>query len=551
MNSEEKFLYEGAQKLKSMLESGRLVFTENVDIEESLFNCKVDKNGIPILSTFDQKIRTVISCISYYDKRTKLKNSISLLEIQSLYFNLIESNIRDIYKYMVKNKLDADMCAKHIAIQQRNNQNFIESIYYFLGAVLQFWESYSEIAYIHTQDLTGYKGVYGGSLSPNIDNNIAKAFGWYYDSIILPCPIIRSELLITNSNNFNAIYYAIKGALNIYKYKECAIKLQKNPLVIVLPDKKYMNFSNNDFLKELMHINILNHANKVFEKEFQNIDNLTEFGDSLVTLDTTIKAVKQENLAVLDVEDNCSLKESIKSRMENKANNISIKPGRLIVDNIIGRISSATELTVKSLVISGSPLIDAPTSWEYFKLYLQNDYKYKYKNEYKENIYITNSLNKISNTPLNWIRNIPVEKLVEIRGLSELQELRNIIIEGLYKFEENDLLDDTKLLTHITDNLEQAFNNYNNTIFELSNKMKLIIKNKAIPIIIKGAIDIYSIFKSSYWLSGAELVLEQFFDIPKYKEIRGTIKDIRNISQEKKQLKNSSIGMFAKYQNIE
>ena len=56
-------------------------------------------------------------------------------------------------------------------------------------------------------------------------------------------------------------------------------------------------------------------------------------------------------------------------------------PGIIVSMLGMGRMSVCNELLMKSLKVNGVPLIEAPTSWEYFKWKLEYDSERTYPDE--------------------------------------------------------------------------------------------------------------------------------------------------------------------------
>jgi hypothetical protein len=70
--------------LKELLENGKIKVAESMkgELEESFLKARFDENGEPDLSTIDGRIRSMALMAEHFDHREKMKNAISLFEIQ-------------------------------------------------------------------------------------------------------------------------------------------------------------------------------------------------------------------------------------------------------------------------------------------------------------------------------------------------------------------------------------------------------------------------------------------------------------------------------------
>lgn len=161
--------------------------------EESFRNIKYDESGEIILESVDGRIRSMALAIEHFDTRAKLKKEISLVEIQKLYFDLIEHNFDFIYQQMLKANSTPNHIAEFLSTKADFVDNMFEQIPDFMDAILSFWKEVGDIGYWHLEDNhSNLTGVYGGDLFPAHDENIASKCGIYTDTIVLPDPYVRS-----------------------------------------------------------------------------------------------------------------------------------------------------------------------------------------------------------------------------------------------------------------------------------------------------------------------------------------------------------------------
>jgi len=155
MKTQEELEYEERVKrrvliLRDLMTEGKIKFAESMreGLEDSFSKARFDENGEPDLSTIDGRIRSIALAAEHFDYRSKMKDAISLDEIQRTYFTIIDRNFNQFYKVMVGKKLTPHQVAKHIAYGTKDIDFLDEVIEPLLKDFQEFWEAVSESAYI-------------------------------------------------------------------------------------------------------------------------------------------------------------------------------------------------------------------------------------------------------------------------------------------------------------------------------------------------------------------------------------------------------------------
>jgi hypothetical protein len=425
MKSQEELDYEERVKrrvliLKELLEQGKINVAEGMrgELEESLKSARFDENGEPDLSTIDGRIRSMALVAEHIDYIEKTKNAISLFDIQRLYFERIDGNFNFFYKQMLKFKTNPHELASSIAYGKSDINHLNDVIEPILKDLQEFWEAVAESGYLHLDDhRDSIKGVFGGDLFPAHNENIASKCGIYTDTIVLPCPFIRCREFFTRWSKEQKVYFLIKHALNVLQYKELALADVSKPIVVILPDKEMMDEFAFEQIKELGEKDSLHHASKIFGRNFESTQELFDFAKKLDTIEKVFKEIKDENRILFDVDFKEPLKVQIQNQMSGQANQLlgTSNPGIIVAAMALGRMSVCNEILIKSAKVNGIPLIDAPTSWEYFKWKLEYDTERTFPNEDFSKLHIVKGLEGLSNTNLKWIGKIPPKGLIELR----------------------------------------------------------------------------------------------------------------------------------------
>ena len=514
--------------------------------EESIRNIKYDESGEIILDSVDGRIRSMALAIEHFDTRDKLKKEISLVEIQKLYFEMIERNFDFIYQQMLKANSTPNHIAEFLSTKADFVDNMFEQIPSFIDAILSFWKEVGDIGYWHLEDNhSNLTGVYGGDLFPTHDENIASKCGIYTDTIVLPDPYVRSQHIFELYSKEKAVFFLIKHAMNILKYKNLACVEDGMPVVVILPDLSNLEENGKDFIYNFSQNDALTHGSKLFGQNFESIEEFNEFCISLDTVDKTVKAIKDKNRVLFDTSWKGSLEEQINRALkgdELKAINRT-EPGLLFQFQAVGRMSVSNELLLKSQQLSGTPIIEAETSWQFFNWKLEYDAEKAQKYYGSENLHIMKGLTDLSQTDLPWLGNIPPESLLELRKQGALEEIRSILGNNIKELVETNPTNCFRTRDQILENIEQSFDNHRKKIDELKAKNWKFAKQDIGSWIVTGTLGIgAALTGEALWGFGAWLANE-FMDAPKLKEIPQRYQDL---VEQNKQVKQSPVGMLFK-----
>ena len=557
MKSKEDIEYDDRVKrrvliLRDLIKQGKIKFAETMKegLEESFSKARFDKNGEPDLYTIDGRIRSMALVAENFDHRIKMKEAISLFEIQRRYFEIIEGNFNHFYKMMIENKTTPHQIANHIAYSNKNIDFLNEPIEALLKDFEDFWELLAESGYLHLEDDNeSIKAVFGGDLFPANDENIASKCGIYTDIIILPCPFIRSRHMFKIWNKEQRVYYLLKHALNILQYKELALADIPKPIVVILPDKEMMDVFAYEEIQKLGEVDALYHASKVFGRNFENIEELIEFGKELNTIDKVLNEVEDKNRVLFDSDFKEPLEIQIKNQMEGQIKQLmgTDHPGIIVSMLGLGRMGVCNEILVKAAKVGGVPLIDAPTSWEYFKWKLQYDSERAHPHSDFSKLHTLKGLNGLSNINLSWIGKIPPSGLIELRKNGAINEIRGILSKGIDELVTANELNFTQTSHKVFNNLNFAFNQHQENIKELINKKWKIAGKDFGSLLVMGSVEIASACIGTPLYGLSTVALNQIIDAPKIKDLPNSIKGIKELEQQKNNLKKSPLGLMFKY----
>lgn len=557
MKSQDEIEYEERVKkrvliLRDLLKDGKIHFDESLksQVEESFLKVRYDENGDPDVSTIDGFVRSTALMAEHFDYRAKMKEAFSLQDIQDNYFSLIERNFNHFYKIMIDKKLNSHQVANHIAYGTTDINYLNDPIEEFLKGLQEYWELTAESGYIHLEDdYKSIKAVFGGDLFPQNDENIASKCGLYTDTIVLPCPFMRAKKLFDRWNKQQRVYHLLKLALSILQYKDLALADLKVPIVVILPDKESLDEFSFEQIQRLGQIDTLFHAKKVFDRDFGSIEELIEFGKSLDTVDKVLNEIKDSKRVLFDTD----FKEPLKVQIENQINGRigqilgTSNPGLIVSMLGLGRMGVCNELLLKSLRVHGVPLIDAPTSWEYFKWKLEYDTERAFPSRELGKLHLVKGLTELEQTQLNWIGRIPPIGLIELRKTGAIDEIRAILTNGIEVLTQTNELDFLTTSKKIFENLDEGLKQHQKKIEQLRSKKWKIAGYDFGSWIVMGTVEIAAACIGTPLYGVSAFTLDQMLDPPKIKDLSKSIEKIKDVNKEKNALRQTPIGIIFKY----
>lgn len=533
MKSQEEQEYEDRVKrrvliLLQQIEKGNFHFAENLieDFQKSLDIIRFDKNGDPIIETIDGRIRSTALMAEHIDHKEKMKKAISLYQIQERYFQRIDANFNHFYKMMVDHNVSAGEVANNIAYSNQNLDHLNNAIELVLQDLEEYWELVAESAYLHLEDDDdSIKAVFGGDLFPKHDENIVSKCGIYTDTIVLPCPFIRSRGMFTVWDKKERVFFLLKHALNILQYKDLVLAELDKPILVIIPDKEMLDQFAFDKIRELGEKDALYHAKKVFDRNFESFEELIDFGRELNTVDKVLNEIKDKQRVLFDLD----FKEPLNIQLENQTKGETAKamqtdnPGLIVSLLGVGRMSVCNELLIKSTKVGGVPLIEAPTSWEYFKWKLEYDSERTYPNQDYSKLHIVKGLNGLDDTKLQWVGKIPPEGLIELRKTGAINEVREILSDGIAELILANKLDFQSTSHKVFNNLNSAFNKHQENINKLIAKKWTIAGRDFGSWLVVGSAEIASVCTGTPIFGLSAFALNQIIDAPTIKNLKNTV----------------------------
>ena len=140
---------------------------------------------------------------------------------------------------------------------------------------------------------------------------------------------------------------------------------------------------------------------------------------------------------------------------------------------MFGRMMQINDVVFKSQRYSGLPLIDAPTSWQYFL------WKYEYDrvrsaavNPELKSIFITHTLHTGSTPELDLLARVPPSALIDLRKQGAMEDLRRILSKGLEEISTADEKSFSEVVESVGANIDNAFEEHKKNLADLATRKR-------------------------------------------------------------------------------
>ncbi|MDF2604700.1 hypothetical protein [Sphingomonas sp.] len=530
--------------LKGKLEEGKITVADHLaaGVKESLSRVRYGADGKVDLATVDGRVRSMAMAVAMMQDREDTKSAASLSEIQHAYFNRIESMFEGAHKLMLAHGGHPQSVSWALSRDAEHVDKNYSLIDPFVSELHEFWKVMSEPVRYHLQDLHLLKGVFGGDLFPSYERNIASSVGLYLDTIVLTDPFMNTRDLFQRWSKDEAVRMFLKHGLQLMNYRALALADTPNPIVAFLPFESAIDDNYRNTLFTAAGTKALAHAGKLFGRQFSDMEELHEFLGRLSDPSDLVERLHDPSRLLFDAEWTGDPETQLR-RAINEFSSVSGKhSGEVIFNQCFGRMSQATDVSWKSSSLGGVPIIDATTSWKYYNWSLEYDAQRDLGSQLP--LHISRGMQRLAETDMHWLGDIPPESLIEMRKEGALDEIRGMLSSGVDEVVALNPENFFRSADKIYDNLENAFRDHQKKIEELREKKWKFAGHDIGSWVVAGSIEVAAaIFGTPAW-GLASAAISQITDAPKLKDIPGKAKDLKN---EGERLSKSAAGLLFRH----
>jgi hypothetical protein len=514
---------------------------------ESISKIKQFSDGTIDLSTVDGRVMAMVKAMAAAEELDTVQN-ISLLDVQKEYYLLLENFFGKYLTLMLNEDLTPQKMAISISRNKSFQEYFRENYELFKEGIRSFWIEYGSVVKLQLMELDCCKAIYGGDIFPVYGDNLFSPVGLYMDTIVLPDPLLKTLSTAQFMPVENALYYFSKHALAALAIKDLVLAEVSPPIVVIAPEYIFIDENHLETVIDHANQDFLVHAEEVFGIGFESKAFLDEYLDGISDFDDLVKKIKSKDRLLFDAEmkdlsfreqwENVTADESIMAR-EFNVDTKSV--GEVIKKNTLGRMMSNNSLMLRSIQLGGVPLIDAPTSWQYYLWKCQ----YDKKRLHNPSVSLKESLivNSLQGKEIAWLGNVPSDALIKLRKEGALCKLREIISRGISEIEISDVEIREQVYEKVTKNIDQALKEHQKELDDLNRKSKKFYGYDVSKWIVIGGLTLAAPITGIYELAAISAGASYLSPPKSTKELRATAKEIK---AQKKQLKTTPLGILFK-----
>ena len=276
-----------------------------------------------------------------------------------------------------------------------------------------------------------------------------------------------------------------------------------------------------------------------------NENDAETFLGELGTPEAVITAAKDRSRILFESGDHRPAIEQLKEYIDKWTRPMGVAhPGRALLTTALrsaGRMRQINYLVERSRLLGGTPIIEAPTSWQYFQ------WKTEYDSERIDvdglrNLHLARGLQSATGQ-MSWLGKVPANALIEIRRQDALPQLRAMLSEGTSTLVAARPTNFHRTSDQVIENIEKAFDEHRRRVHSLKGRMWTFAGVELAGCLAHGAIEIASACGVPF-ISLINSVIDQAGDLPKLKELP---KRFRNLSSERRDLDRSPVGILFRY----
>ena len=398
----------------------------------------------------------------------------TLANIQSAYFEFLDKQFGHFYSQMRREGLTP----YQMGVRAGSSDKFVKAVSEIAEEVhkglWEFWDDYEPAMRKHLSQSSTLKGVFGGDVFPSYTKNVASSAGLYLDTIVLPDPVLKTLSSHHLARPEFSAYLLMKHALNALSYRELALADVDTPIVVIAPGhtREFANLPAQ--IRMAGEADTLAHASRLFGRKIRSRKSLEKHLSRFETPDELIASLKEPERLLFDTEWTDDLATQFQRYVSESLGQFETdlgqeQPGVILHTFLMGRMLQVNAAVQDSLDYQGSPLITAPTSWQYLQ------WKYEYDLERGREVFpdrhqsmVVSALSQSDGEPFALLSSVPPSTLIELRRRDALRSLRETIRAGVDDIATADRTDFEEVVAMVRGNLQTALDDHQKQLADAS-----------------------------------------------------------------------------------
>jgi len=455
--------------------------------------------------------------------------------IQAEYFDIVDLFFGKPFSEMRRNNVSAIAVAQQLVSTERLVEAFRDEGEKFAEGIREFWKDVGPDVDAYVEKLNALKGFFGGDVAPLYSKNIATSVGLYLDTVLIPDPLLKLGDFAGQADPKELLFLTAKHALNILGYRELAIAEVDPPIVLVIPNHSLTEEPYLLAVDTAGAVDTTEHASRMFGREFDSPQEVLDFLAEFKTFREAIQRFSDSSRLLIDVDWSGPLEDQLE---RNRAEMSRITGAPLTVPQILwlamhGRMMQANDLVLGSAQYRGTPLVDAPTPWQYLLWKYEYDGSLSRRDRSFTDLVVSRAIQTARGPQLSVLSDLPPQALIDLRKEGAMADIREIFRKGLTDIELSQTGDLPRVADHVAQNINSAMSDHERKLRDLASSRNKFFGKDVSGFIVLGGVSIAAAASSNVALqilaSGLSILgISTLKDLKeKWKEIRGTTTELR------------------------
>jgi hypothetical protein len=485
-------------------------------------------------------VRSLALAVGAFKYREDLKSIISLSDLHRRYFDVIAKNFGNLHRQMIKANATPHQVAQSICKDAGAVRDIVAIIPPFLEWIEGLWGEARDVVSAHVEDMGGLKAIFGGELFPTTSYNIASTCGVYVDTIVLPEPFVRAKFFLEEGSSEKKVYWLVKQALSLLNYQALALADIDRPIITLVPDEYQFDHDVRDFLIRAATPDVLAHLGALFGRTFETAEDAAEFLDQFKTPPDVVAALKDPSRLLFEVAAKEPLEQQLQGYIDSFLKPVGVEhAGKAVLAKATGRMRQASDLLIRSQRLLGSPLINAPVSWQYFTWKLQYGAS-RVAPEDTLNLHMVRGLQSAASAEMAWLGKVPPKALIEMRKVGALPELREMLSRGVAEMVASRPDNFFRTGDKVVENIQDAFDQHKRQLAKLRGKQWRFAGIDLGTCVVRGTVAVAAACGVPF-VSLINSALAETTDVTKLKDFPAKFKSLKEESQK---LHRSPVGLL-------
>jgi hypothetical protein len=354
-----------------------------------------------------------------------------LIPIITPYFEWLTEHFGHLAREAIKNNVDASTIARDYLSNSTRRQHFRAELPQFYQSVRDFWQANGKAIHAGIRTLPGLKARFGGDIGPQTSDSIFQKVGLYFESIIVPDPLLRVARLPEGAVKTKD-YYFLKYSIAHVMLKDVYLADVYPPIAVLEGDVEMegSNLKDNAGIAEFDSVFLIN---DLYGENFDNFTEVQKFFSRFGSVREAITEAQKPELLYWD-EDTPSdplqqWEANIRrSNIDWKLQELPQMQGiNLLLSLIQGRMMQVNSVLFGASTYDANPLMATPVSFHWLNWKSRVNRNLMVQNSDLENDVDLKLTNALLSKDLNWLSNVPIKSLIELRKKGQLSELRSVI----------------------------------------------------------------------------------------------------------------------------